>query len=564
MITTKISLLVVLLLLLSCGVAAADIEVNTTGWWRVGHAFNASGTPIQAAHDGATAETIDIRAGTYTEGTVTITKSNLTFSGAGKATTIINPPQYYRSFDFDTTAADINYVTIEDLTCGDDEQEGIQLNNGMGYNVSHAIIRNNNLSDLGTNYYCINITLTNNIIGTYTWGVLQSTEWGIIDSTFTDNTWYCAAFVGGCTNHTFASETFSRNSGGYMAVYLTGSGDNDDFTFTNTNIINCGASNYVAVDISDTNIVFTDTTFDFPHNSIKATSGATPHFIQTSNRIFIGDAGYTIVNTTASNLTAADGTYDYRPFWITPSTGELNITSTPTWQTSGNHKKQFNITGTSGTFDYTIGDMLPNAEATISTDSWSDTKTANAAGEITGTYNGGWSAKNFTVKSITPPPTNLQNTTGIFWVNHTWQPGTGTDGYNVSVNSVWHNTTNAYYKGFYLSEEWQNITVWAWNSSMGMSETNISQSTQAPAEIYPITLLSGWNIFGWTDSTEHNARYAGTSIGSNCSYVTERNSTTGTYTTHFMAGPEDENNFAVERGWGYYARVSSETLWTRS
>jgi len=31
-----------------------------------------------------------------------------------------------------------------------------------------------------------------------------------------------------------------------------------------------------------------------------------------------------------------------------------------------------------------------------------------------------------------------------------------------------------------------------------------------------------------------------------------------------MAGPEDENNFMLERGWGYYVRVSAETKWNRS
>jgi len=39
------------------------------------------------------------------------------------------------------------------------------------------------------------------------------------------------------------------------------------------------------------------------------------------------------------------------------------------------------------------------------------------------------------------PPTNLQHTTGNFYVRHTWAGGAHTDSYNVSINGVWHNAT---------------------------------------------------------------------------------------------------------------------------
>ena len=87
---------------------------------------------------------------------------------------------------------------------------------------------------------------------------------------------------------------------------------------------------------------------------------------------------------------------------------------------------------------------------------------------------------------MTPPiPTSLTNTTGNFWVNHTWAAGSGnvTDGYNVSVNTIWHNTTNTFYTDTYSANAWQNITVWAYNSSCTgtMSEGNVSQNTQVPS-----------------------------------------------------------------------------------
>jgi hypothetical protein len=86
----------------------------------------------------------------------------------------------------------------------------------------------------------------------------------------------------------------------------------------------------------------------------------------------------------------------------------------------------------------------------------------------------------------TPPdPTNIANTTGNFWVNHTWAAGTGnvTDSYNVSVNDVWHNaTTDTFWNESYSAHAWQNITVYAWNSSGAgtLSAGSVSQNTQIP------------------------------------------------------------------------------------
>jgi len=92
---TILSAGVLAVLLLACagtaaGAAAeADICVNESGWWRAGGAFNASGAPIQAAVDAASAvDTIEVRSGTYYEN-VNVDKS-LTLIGEDKDTTIIN------------------------------------------------------------------------------------------------------------------------------------------------------------------------------------------------------------------------------------------------------------------------------------------------------------------------------------------------------------------------------------------------------------------------------------------------------------------------------------------
>ncbi|SNQ60491.1 IPT/TIG domain-containing protein [Candidatus Methanoperedens nitratireducens] len=84
---------------------------------------------------------------------------------------------------------------------------------------------------------------------------------------------------------------------------------------------------------------------------------------------------------------------------------------------------------------------------------------------------------------IPPVPSYLSGTQGNFWINHTWQEGAGnkTDSYNISVNGVWTNGTNATYSNNNVGAHgWSNISVWAYNNSGSgsLSLTSISQSTQ--------------------------------------------------------------------------------------
>ena len=103
---------------------------------------------------------------------------------------------------------------------------------------------------------------------------------------------------------------------------------------------------------------------------------------------------------------------------------------------------------------------------------------------------------NVTDKSVIPPnPVNLQNSTGNFYVNYTWDAGSGvvTDGYNVTWNASWDNTSNTYMNKSVGASGWANITVYAFNSTgIGkMSTGNVSDKVQAPAgESYTETLYA--------------------------------------------------------------------------
>ena len=78
----------------------------------------------------------------------------------------------------------------------------------------------------------------------------------------------------------------------------------------------------------------------------------------------------------------------------------------------------------------------------------------------------------------------------------------GTDSYNVSVNSVWHNGSTAGYDNTYSAHAWQNITVYAYNDVDGISSGSISQNTQIPNNPITITntsadavIASGTNVY---------------------------------------------------------------------
>ena len=90
-------------------------------------------------------------------------------------------------------------------------------------------------------------------------------------------------------------------------------------------------------------------------------------------------------------------------------------------------------------------------------------------------------------------PANLANTNGSFWVNWTWDEGTGRippSSWNVSINDTWHNgTTNTFYNQSTTTNGWVNISVCGWNSTEGvLSESCIEGQQQA----FPSFYISGY------------------------------------------------------------------------
>jgi hypothetical protein len=128
----------------------------------------------------------------------------------------------------------------------------------------------------------------------------------------------------------------------------------------------------------------------------------------------------------------------------------VTITNTSDWggAMGENVYVDFDATDPDGdnvTFSCNRTDLFTDFSATNGTGNW--TAAAGTFAIDFGVSDGYGSTDNYTMAIIanaTPPdPVGLANSTGNFWVNHTWAAGSGntTEYYNVSINSVWHNTT---------------------------------------------------------------------------------------------------------------------------
>ncbi|NOR85250.1 hypothetical protein GQ473_03970 [archaeon] len=208
--------------------------------------------------------------------------------------------------------------------------------------------------------------------------------------------------------------------------------------------------------------------------------GATLSHIRTDKKFYDTSAGnaWTTVTSAQTSLkipaNTASTTLTERPFLInTANTIDMLIT---TWQTSGDYIKKFNAScaAPAATFTYTIGDMPLNTNVRISTNTgWENTHTTDGSGQFTGTYDGGWSEKEFTIELLTGsliaynPGGTLYNIVD----------SGGSISYEGNVTSI-------------------NYTVWEMASTG--SDANVSYNSPVGLEIANITVHSGtvdlWNI----------------------------------------------------------------------
>ena len=152
--------------------------------------------------------------------------------------------------------------------------------------------------------------------------------------------------------------------------------------------------------------------------------------------------------------------------------------------------------------------------------------------------------------------TNLTHTKGMFWVNHTWEAGSGTvetDSYNVSINGTWHNgTTNTYYNNTLTTYgDWSNITVYAYNTTYGLSTKYVSEDVQLPYLIpaVPSGASSTWDYY-WVNHTWTEGSSYGIWCGETDSYNvsingTWYNGTTDTYYNNTGLPPHGWSNASI-------------------
>jgi PGF-CTERM protein len=297
----------------TCG----DICVNTTGWWRDGGAFNASGTRIQAAVDNATAgETIYVAGGSYTEN-VNVDE-RLTLRGEGADVVNVTAA----SVDDHVFEVQQDYVNISGFNvtgATGSEKAGIYLSwrqhgnitdnnasgNRYGIHLSHS--RNNTLAGNTANsnvyrgialYSSSNNTLTNNTAsnnpfdGIYLSGLSNNNT--LTSNTASNNTLDGIALLSS-SNNTLTSNTASNNT--LDGIYLYHSSNN---TLTN-NTANSNSQHGIFLRYSSSNTLTSNTADSNTQHGIYLCDLSNNntiynnHFNNTNNAY---DDGYNIWNTT--------------------------------------------------------------------------------------------------------------------------------------------------------------------------------------------------------------------------------------------------------------------------
>ena len=114
--------------------------------------------------------------------------------------------------------------------------------------------------------------------------------------------------------------------------------------------------------------------------------------------------------------------------------------------------------------------------------------------EAVSTYS--WLGVNFSLLEGAESPSNLQNTSGNFWINYTWDTSISIDSFNVSINSSWTNgSTDTYSNNTTVPHGHIEIIVYGYNNSVGLSLTNVTDNVTIPNNPITITNTSDFNVY---------------------------------------------------------------------
>jgi len=118
------------------------------------------------------------------------------------------------------------------------------------------------------------------------------------------------------------------------------------------------------------------------------------------------DSTATTTISTPAITANATSSFSSVPMDITPSTGSVAV-NINTWNTSGDYSKEWTETGDthSATASHIIGDLKANTYYTVKVDSSTfHTYLSDGSGQISFTYNGGYSSHTFDITEETTPP----------------------------------------------------------------------------------------------------------------------------------------------------------------
>lgn len=232
--------------------------------------------------------------------------------------------------------------------------------------------------------------------------------------------------------------------------------------------------------------------------------------------------------------------------------------------------------------DATDGDDDTRTYSCNRTDLFSDFSTSTGAGTWTPFYNQtGVYHVNFSVsdgyggsdnETITITITDVTFNTNLFsgWNLLAWvSPTNGyAEDFNDTISNVAYvtkrNTTTGDYENYDpgVPEVHNFTTIKGMGYYVSTTETTPFSQSQVDNQSYETSLVSGWNIMGWTNHTTWTAQNTATDVGGNCQFISLKNATTSNYDTFTVDIPEI-NNFDVVGGIGHYVRVSTGTNWVR-